>query len=93
MTLDELARILLDLGAVDGLNLDGGGSTTLVVEQTVRNRPSDATGERAVATACTSATAVTACTPTDATVRRGLPLARHDACGVPQVIPILGRGR
>ncbi|MFF9817959.1 phosphodiester glycosidase family protein [Streptomyces sp. NPDC014006] len=49
VTLDELARILLDLGAVDGLNLDGGGSTTLVVEQTVRNRPSDATGERAVA--------------------------------------------
>ncbi|MFS0697894.1 phosphodiester glycosidase family protein [Streptomyces nitrosporeus] len=49
VTLDGLAAILLDLGAVDALNLDGGGSTTLVVEQTVRNRPSDATGERAVA--------------------------------------------
>ncbi|MGQ4427003.1 phosphodiester glycosidase family protein, partial [Streptomyces violaceoruber] len=49
VTLDEIARILLDLGAVDGLNMDGGGSTTLVVEQAVVNRPSDSTGERPVA--------------------------------------------
>lgn len=49
VTLDEFARILLDLGAVDGLNMDGGGSTTLVVEQAVVNRPSDSTGERPVA--------------------------------------------
>jgi hypothetical protein len=47
--LDELSRILLDLGAVDGLNLDGGGSTTLVVKETIRNRPADTAGERAVA--------------------------------------------
>ena len=32
VTLDELAQIALDLGAYDAVNLDGGGSTTLVVE-------------------------------------------------------------
>lgn len=48
VTLDGLARILLDLGAVDGLNLDGGGSTTLVVKETIRNRPVDTGGERPV---------------------------------------------
>ncbi len=37
----ELARILLDLGCTEALNLDGGGSTTCWVRGTVRNRPSD----------------------------------------------------
>ncbi|MEC4984395.1 MAG: phosphodiester glycosidase family protein [Oscillatoria sp. PMC 1068.18] len=32
VTLTELAEIIVDLGADRGLNLDGGGSTTLVVE-------------------------------------------------------------
>lgn len=32
VTLDELAQLALDLGAHTALNLDGGGSTTLVVE-------------------------------------------------------------
>ncbi|MER5883740.1 phosphodiester glycosidase family protein [Streptomyces sp. NPDC001941] len=49
VTLDELARVMQDLGAVDALNLDGGGSTTMVLGQRIVNRPSDATGERAVA--------------------------------------------
>jgi exopolysaccharide biosynthesis protein len=31
MTLDELAALMGDLGAVDAMNLDGGGSSTLVV--------------------------------------------------------------
>lgn len=48
MTLSELARLLLDLGAYDAMNFDGGGSTTMVVEGKVVNRPSDQTGERPV---------------------------------------------
>jgi exopolysaccharide biosynthesis protein len=48
MTLAELARVMLQLGAHDAMNFDGGGSTTMVVEGRVVNRPSDQTGERAV---------------------------------------------
>lgn len=45
-SLSDLAGILLELGAVDGINLDGGGSTTLITtngegKYTVRNSPSD----------------------------------------------------
>ncbi|MFJ4776414.1 phosphodiester glycosidase family protein [Streptomyces sp. NPDC088762] len=39
----ELATLLKDLGAVDALNMDGGGSTTLVWQNTVVNHPSDGT--------------------------------------------------
>ena len=54
MTLRELANLMLSLGARDALNLDGGGSTTMVVENpqtrqlAIVNRPSDPTGERTV---------------------------------------------
>ncbi|MDR5695870.1 MAG: phosphodiester glycosidase family protein [Armatimonadota bacterium] len=51
MTLPELAALLLRLGVTDALNLDGGGSSTLVVRGMVVNSPSDETGERAVADA------------------------------------------
>ncbi len=51
MTLQELAGELKQLGAVDALNLDGGGSSTLVVGGVVANRPSDESGERPVADA------------------------------------------
>ncbi len=51
MTLPELASFMRELGCVQALNLDGGGSTTMVVRGQVINRPSDATGERAVANA------------------------------------------
>lgn len=51
MTLLELARELQALGAVDAVNLDGGGSTTLVVGGAVANRPSDESGERPVSDA------------------------------------------
>ena len=53
VTTTELARLMLDLGAVDAVNLDGGGSTTFIARQpgemeaTVQNRPSDGY-ERAV---------------------------------------------
>ncbi|MDI6784566.1 MAG: phosphodiester glycosidase family protein, partial [bacterium] len=40
-TLGELAQIMVDLGCVDALNFDGGGSTTLFYEGKMVNRPSD----------------------------------------------------
>ena len=45
-SLADLAGILLELGAVDGINLDGGGSTTFITtngsgKYTIRNSPSD----------------------------------------------------
>lgn len=51
MTLVELTDLMARLGARDAINLDGGGSTTMVVNGRVVNRPSDATGERPVANA------------------------------------------
>lgn len=40
-TLDELAAIMLSLGCVEAINLDGGGSTTMAVGGVVVNRPSE----------------------------------------------------
>lgn len=51
MTLPELAGLFEALGVEEALNLDGGGSTALVVDGTPVNRPSDATGERPVVNA------------------------------------------
>lgn len=52
MSLYEAQDFLLDLGCVDAINLDGGGSTTLWVRNRgVVNAPSDVTGERKVANA------------------------------------------
>ena len=48
MSLDMLADLLLELGAVEAINLDGGGSTTMVVHNKLLNRPSDQNGERPV---------------------------------------------
>ncbi len=42
MTFSEMAAFLIDtLGATEAVNLDGGGSSTMVVDGTVRNVPSD----------------------------------------------------
>jgi exopolysaccharide biosynthesis protein len=51
MPLTTLAELLIELGAVEAMNLDGGGSTTMVVQDKIVNRPSDATGERPVSDA------------------------------------------
>lgn len=51
MTLPELAALFEAIGTDEALNLDGGGSSALVVGQTPMNRPSDPTGERAVVNA------------------------------------------
>jgi len=56
LTIPQLAELMSDLGAVDAVNLDGGGSTTLAVrapgtaDAAVANRPSDGT-ERLIANA------------------------------------------
>jgi exopolysaccharide biosynthesis protein len=51
MSLQELAEMLLEFGAVDAMNLDGGGSTTMFVKDKVVNQTSDKTGERPVSDA------------------------------------------
>lgn len=39
MTIKELAELMLELGCIEALNLDGGGSSTMVIEGTVMNEP------------------------------------------------------
>ncbi|HEY1567417.1 MAG TPA: phosphodiester glycosidase family protein [Solirubrobacteraceae bacterium] len=48
LTLTEEAELMRSLGAVDAMNLDGGGSTSFVVNGQTINHPSDATGARPV---------------------------------------------
>ena len=51
LSLPGLTQLLLEFGATDAINLDGGGSTTMVVRNKVMNSPSDQTGERPVSDA------------------------------------------
>ena len=51
MSLRQLAALLLEFGAVEAINLDGGGSTTMVINNKLMNKPSDSTGERPVSDA------------------------------------------
>lgn len=51
MSLHELAALLLEFGGLDGINLDGGGSTTMVLNGKLVNKPSDQTGERPISDA------------------------------------------
>ncbi|MGW1230649.1 phosphodiester glycosidase family protein, partial [Streptomyces sp. NPDC002530] len=48
LSIPEAAAVARSLGLRDAVNLDGGGSTTLVVGGEVLNAPSDAAGERPV---------------------------------------------
>jgi hypothetical protein len=41
VTLKKFASIMIGLKAVEALNLDGGGSSTMVVKGKVKNEPSD----------------------------------------------------
>lgn len=47
-SLTQLARLLLDLGCVEALNLDGGGSSCLLVNGKETIKPSDKEGQRPV---------------------------------------------
>ncbi len=51
MSLVEFAKLMQSVGVYEGLNLDGGGSTTMVVGDSVVNHPSDMEGERTVGNA------------------------------------------
>jgi exopolysaccharide biosynthesis protein len=44
MTLGELAAVLIELGATEAINLDGGGSSSLVHNGRLRNRPREEHG-------------------------------------------------
>ncbi|HJU96644.1 MAG TPA: phosphodiester glycosidase family protein [Jiangellaceae bacterium] len=48
LSIAETAAVAQALGLEEAVNLDGGGSTTMVVDGQVVNDPSDATGERPV---------------------------------------------
>lgn len=48
MTYHELAAFMMEWGVYNGINLDGGGSTTMLVRGDVKNSPSDPGGERTV---------------------------------------------
>ncbi|MEJ6542721.1 phosphodiester glycosidase family protein [Brachybacterium paraconglomeratum] len=47
VTLPELGQLLLDEGCVTGYNLDGGGSSTMLFDGELANRPRGGTEERA----------------------------------------------
>lgn len=47
-TMDELTTIMLKLGAVEAINLDGGGSSVMAFGGAVASYPSDEQGERPV---------------------------------------------
>ena len=44
-TIDDLIEIMENYGAINAANLDGGTSTALVVEDTIVNNPTNASGE------------------------------------------------
>lgn len=50
LTLHELAQLMREQGAVEAMNFDGGGSSTFVLQNQVKNKPSDGS-ERPVSTA------------------------------------------
>ena len=51
VNLEELAGLMLDVGAFEAMNLDGGGSSTLVVNNILINRPTGGTFQREVMSA------------------------------------------
>jgi exopolysaccharide biosynthesis protein len=48
MSLSELADFLVNIGVYRAVNLDGGGSSAMVIRNKIVNSPSDAGGERSV---------------------------------------------
>jgi Phosphodiester glycosidase len=47
-TIAELTTVMQELGAIDAINLDGGGSSVMVTSNGIVSNPSDKDGERAV---------------------------------------------
>ena len=61
MTLPELVTLLEALGATEALNLDGGGSSVMIVHGRAASHPSDPAGERPVVNALALARDFAAC--------------------------------
>ncbi|MFQ6605819.1 MAG: phosphodiester glycosidase family protein [Fidelibacterota bacterium] len=51
VSLEELAQIMIELGCVEALNLDGGGSSAMVAAGELLNRPAGSDSEREVMSA------------------------------------------
>jgi hypothetical protein len=66
MSLLEMADLLIALGVDGALNLDGGGSSTMVLGVTPVNRPSGPEGERPVANALAVVHRPEGCSPSGA---------------------------
>jgi hypothetical protein len=49
MLQEEFADLMIEFGAYEAMELDGGGSATMVLDDEIMNNPSDGTGERHVA--------------------------------------------
>ncbi len=86
VTLDELADIMLRLGCVKAINLDGGGSSTLAAAGIVLNRPSDGQ-ERPVANGVyLFGSLMTGAVETEMVIQ-GLP---HPKVGQPTTFTVIG---
>jgi len=48
LSIPETAAVARSLGMIEAINLDGGGSTAMVIHRSLISHPSDASGERAV---------------------------------------------
>jgi len=48
LSIPETAAVARSLGMIEAINLDGGGSTAMVIRGSLISHPSDPTGERAV---------------------------------------------
>ncbi len=46
MSIPELTDLMVELGCISAVNLDGGGSTTMVIEGKIVNKPTDTGGAR-----------------------------------------------
>ncbi|TVP42168.1 MAG: phosphodiester glycosidase family protein [Gemmatimonadales bacterium] len=77
MTLPELADLFRALGASEALNLDGGGSSTMMVSGRVVSRPSDPAGPRPVVNALTIREDPTFCAVPAGRSAPALPLPAH----------------
>lgn len=71
MTLPEITGFLEALGATEALNLDGGGSSVMVLGDRAVSRPSDEEGERPVVNALVVLSRRSGCPPSAAPVRFG----------------------
>jgi exopolysaccharide biosynthesis protein len=48
INLEDLSKFMADLGCVDAYNLDGGGSSTMVLNGKLINKPEGGTEEREI---------------------------------------------